>query len=243
MTRRKFGVEIECYYPTGAAGCQRDLRAAGFHNWADQYIHYDGSNCEIPSPVLQGKSGLNQLKEIFDFLLSKKARVTSRDGMHVHHDAPEFVNNPEAVLRLVKSWNNATPVVNRFVAARRRGHYFCEPWRPYHIERLEEHVKERNNSNYYHARGDLNIAALREHGTIEIRLHEGTLDYERAEAWVLFGQSFMDRVARTKRPLKVVDNPQDLLKLVKVNEKAQKRLEQRYRLSNRGRRRATVDTA
>jgi hypothetical protein len=38
-------------------------------------------------------------------------------------------------------------------------------------------------------------------GTVEIRQHHGTLDFDEIEAWVWFGRHFIDRVAKTAGPL------------------------------------------
>jgi hypothetical protein len=62
--------------------------------------------------------------------------------------------------------------------------------------------------------------ALEHHGSIEIRLHEGTMNYEEAESWIKFGQSFIDSVSGRKRPLKPLTDEELLMRRIKVEKNA-----------------------
>src|SRR5512138_1933860 len=93
---RGFGVEIECGHRDGCDHVRASMQSAGF-NMRSDYAHggynvgYDGSGVEVRTPILRGKEGFRELKRIFKHLNDEGCYVTTRDGMHVHHDAPELV--------------------------------------------------------------------------------------------------------------------------------------------------------
>lgn len=225
MRDRAFGVEIECYFPGGPVRARDTLLAAGFRPWADQYIHQDGSGCEIPSPILRGQKGLNELQAVMALLRENGAYTSYEDGLHVHHDAPEFVEDDDLVTRLVTTWGANQEHISQFVAEyRRRNHWACETsaWREEHLENVLRNKESYRNDPHlsqtkawgqkFHA---LNISALSEHGTIEFRQHEGTLEFAYARAWIMFGQSFLETVKGRKKFFTCSDSA-DLLKKVKA---------------------------
>src|SRR5512146_2669600 len=107
---RAFGVEIEC----GISGmCRRVSEVLGFGTFRDGYPIYekggwtigsDGSGVELRTPPLQGEDGFEEIREVMAKLKAEGAYVTRLDGLHIHHDAPEFIDNPHACLQLVRSW-------------------------------------------------------------------------------------------------------------------------------------------
>jgi hypothetical protein len=108
----------------------------------------------------------------------------------------------------VRSWVANRDKIVKFVAPNREVSGACSAWRPVDIEdikyigtpgkptRMEEYTGGWGTQRQfvtrmvpvYFGRRDLNIASLERHGTVEIRLHEGTLDSKKAVAWVQFGQ-------------------------------------------------------
>jgi hypothetical protein len=229
---RTFGVEIECGTPWDNRGyaeidyddpdfcCEecayedRDdrptaltyelLRDNGFADWCED-IHSDGTMIEIPGPVLQGEAGLNELRRVLTFLSDRGFYVTSQDGLHVHHGADEFRNNPSLVSRLVESWAANQEHIDEFVDPLRRGNYWaCESWHPDKLARFRENIANGVVGNF--GRGNLNTDSIPYHGTIEIRQLEGTLDPDLAVAWVRFGQRFIERVVRDTAPLTCADS-------------------------------------
>jgi hypothetical protein len=221
MNSRKFGVEIE--FNSHGRGIQRTrelLNSIGMSHWADA-IGYDGSDLEVRSPILSGYNGLQQLKYVLRTLQQSGGTTGTYDGLHIHHDAPEFVDNYDNTVRLVKSWVNNQDIIDGFVASRRRNNAACPKWNDQHVMRLENNKESfMYNYDYMGPRGALNIMSLREHGTIELRQHEGTLDYNAAEAWIRFGQRFIDSVVKRKRPISKVNNQEVLLNRIRISKNA-----------------------
>lgn len=87
--KRKFGVEIEHgnadknYVTVGEAVRKK------FPKWTN--TGSDGSGIEVRSPILQGQGGFDELGEVMEYLKELGGFVTTSDGMHVHHDASDFV--------------------------------------------------------------------------------------------------------------------------------------------------------
>ncbi len=234
MRDRKFGVELE--FATdgiGREGIARELGRAfdsvGLRRWyfLDR-IHHDGSELELATPPLRGKTGFETLKFVMDKLSYLGCYTTEEDGLHIHHDAPEFTDNIDLCIRLVKNWKSNSHLIYQFVSPERthgyyeedNGHWACPQWTDSAIHNLEV----RREIPHWD-RNDLNLNALGKHGTIEIRLHEGTLDFNEASSWIQFGQKFIDHTV--KRSMYEAEDATHLLKKVRVNPAAIKQLERK----------------
>lgn len=244
MKDRAFGVELE--FDSGGldrSGVANVLREAfdrkGIRRWyfMDR-LDYDGSEIELRTPILRGKEGMDKLQLVMDTLRDNGCDVSSEDGLHVHHDAPEFVHNIDNCIKLVKSWKANQHIIYQFVSPDRThewdgsiGNYWaCPMWSDAKIAELE-----RTRQIPHWDRNDLNLNALTEHGSIEIRLHEGTLDFPVAKSWIEFGQSFIDRVL--KHSMRNSKDTSKLLKKVRVSPNAEKVLIDKAAEMNRWRER------
>jgi hypothetical protein len=235
MVDRNFGVELE--FTTNGKGQRwaREILTSEGISW-DQWS-FDGSELELKSPILSGREGFKELKKVMDTLRHHGCETTTRhDGLHIHHDAPDYCGfkNKENLVRLVKSWiDNESEIINQFVMPIRRGRTSCPPWNynllidlendRYTVDRHDQYRDQDDGWDHLlnnYGRRSLNIDALKEHGTIEIRLHEGTLDFEKAEAWIKFGQKFLNSCIVRKRPIPKLADRNDLLKRIKINKKA-----------------------
>lgn len=226
MSNRRFGVEIECGFgPLRGEAADRVRKALKQNKIPFLSVGCDGSGVEVRTRVLQGKEGIQELKTVMDFLKSFGCFVSSADGMHVHHEANEFVGNLDLQALLVESWHLNKHIINSFVATRRSTSSWCSPWALTDIKRLKEKKK------VYSTRGALNIAGIQNRtskNTIEIRLHHGTLDSDKAIAWVLFGQRFIDNVAsRKRRPMLPAKDQKEFLQRLRVRQEIQKQLIER----------------
>ena len=224
MRDRAFGVEIE--FNTNGYGeywIRKELR----RNRIDWRIGHDGSELELKTPILQGTKGFKELKTVMNFLKESGCKANSYDGLHIHHDAPDFIRDEEAVLRLVKSWHENRNIVNSFVSQSRRRNSHCPHWEIEDIHRLEEGLYNGYGGIKSFGRNSLNVLSLEEHGTIEIRLHEGTLDYDQAEAWIKFGQKFINSCASRKRHIPELTERDLLLRRIRVAKRTQKTLEEK----------------
>ena len=250
MSNRAFGVEIECLSPySGAYYDDEDycceecsggdsvnqtqilLENNGFDAWAelttdDCSLPYNG--VEIKSPPLVGVEGFKELKKVFTLLNNNGFDVDESCGMHVHHDAPDFLEDFSLIERLVKSWMENQEVIDTMVDPYRVNNDHCEPWEEYDYNEIVS-----KQSWNYGPRGALNISSLEYHGTIEIRQHEGTLNYEEAESWIKFGQSFIDSVRGRKNPIPKLSDEELLLKRIKVAKNASKFLSTKAKRNKR----------
>lgn len=219
MRNRKFGVEIECGFRYGWDAAVNLLRDAAEKGDIDPYwwqnAGEDGTLLETRSPILQGKAGFLELSRVMNLLTENGGYVTTSDGMHVHHDAPDFVEDLDATKRLVHSWVTNRTVIEKFVPRERRNRGACWPWDQQSLGMLERSTPEHKRLSG--TRHDLNIRALDEHGTIEIRLHPGCLDPVKAEAWIRFGQAFLNRCSAVKRPITAVETHDELLNRIRAH--------------------------
>ena len=238
MKNRKFGVEIE--FDSNDLGRDRVARelgrafdSVGLRRWYFRdRIDYDGSELELRTPILQGKDGFDKLKLVMDTLNNLGCYADlEADGLHVHHDAPEFIHNIDLCIRLVKNWRSNSHLIYQFVDSVRYassyaedgGYWACPRWSDGEVQKMET---ERQIPHW--DRHDLNLCALSKHGTVEIRLHEGTLSYDEAASWIKFGQKFLDHTVKRN----MYDSPDAtaLLKKVRVDPNAIKVLERKKNL-------------
>lgn len=227
--RRRFGVEIECGMDDGV---NQAADVFGFDIDGDGYVEYehpsngwtlhdDGSGVELGSPPMQGEEGYAAVRWAMDTLKRNGAWVSDYDGLHVHHDAPEFRENIALCVPLLESWLNNEDTIRQFVSPRRHNRSACPRWRDADIERLHRWANG-DEREYYFGRNDLNILSLREHGTIEIRLLEGTLDADVAIAWIQFGQRLIHEVVQEAKPIAPVPSDRDLLSRIKLSPEAKR---------------------
>lgn len=221
---RRFGVEIECGLPDGEEQAYELFPIFDYDSDEefDPEKHWtagqDGSGVEVRTPILQGPEGFETLRWAMSVIKGADGYVSRADGLHVHHDAPEFVANPELCLKIVDSWRNNETKIHEMVAPHRRGGYgACPTWRTGYYNQLKAWVGEPAGPLYV-GRNDLNLSSLRGHGSIEIRLHEGTLDADVAIAWIQFGQRFIHQVVESVDPLASVE--QDLLVNIQLSDEA-----------------------
>ena len=83
----------------------------------------------------------------------------------------------------------------------------------------------------YAFRNDLNLVPLTEYGTVEIRLHEGTLDPEVAISWIKFFQVFLNEVIDNAEELAPVPDDTELMSRIKLAPEAVEALMRKKRSS------------
>lgn len=238
MKHRTFGVEIECGHPEGYGFVSNLLYNEGLDGWD---VGMDGSGVEARSPILRGPTGFKTLRRAMNVIRENGGVVTAADGLHVHHGVPDLEDDKDAIVRLVRSWMDNTPLIHQFVAERRRDRGPCPDWLDVQFAQLVEngtvdsgyypswdYARNRYQGEVYVGqcgpRGSLNLWSLSEHGTVELRSHEGTLDADIAEAWVRFGQRFINAVVSRKTPMPRCNSHEELLKRVRLGKTVAKRL-------------------
>jgi len=250
MKNRAFGVELEFNANgIGASGVANLMIKEGFnHDWLgdsndeccyddfcdcggeDRYsnIGWDGSEIEVRTPILEGPNGFKDLKRLVEVFNRNDFYTTTSDGLHVHHNAPEFVDNKPLIVKLLKSWKYNEQHISRFIDEQRADWAInetydspCPTFTHAAISNYENLFGD-HMPGYSHGfqRNNLNVNSLMEHGTIEFRYHEGTLNWSEIESWILFGQSFINGVVSRKNPIMPADNPVILMNRLKTNNRA-----------------------
>lgn len=205
-----FGVEIECILPRGQSrnDLERELSLVGIHVRVEALNHTTGSNwkittdgslgdynqgIELVSPALSGEEGFAQLRKVCQVLTALRAKVTRRCGFHVHVGARN--RNVGFFKNLVKLYSRFEPVIDSVMAPSRRGYAnsFCAPVRVSEqiwnsattIEQVARSIGQttRRDSTRYKK---LNLNAYWQHGTVEFRQHQGTVEVLKIENWVRF---------------------------------------------------------
>jgi putative amidoligase enzyme len=224
---RKFGIEFEFEMPSlreefgrqKYSAFEKILREAGLNGWS---VSSDGSEYEVRTPPLSGPNGFKSVKKFLELVKNRGARTTHYDGLHVHHDGPEFINNDALVVHLVENWLTNQEEIMKMAHGRRKNSGACPVWNQEALNNLKN-VGFWSQRNHF-VRRNLNIGSLIRKGTIEIRLHEGTLEYEHILSWVRFGQSFIakaiDDFLTFSEPLGAVSSPNDLLQKINVSRNA-----------------------
>lgn len=209
-----FGVELEIIMPSGwtSERLALELTNAGIRTVAETYNHQvrqcwkivtDASlgdyvrGREVVSPVLSGDEGIRQLYAVCQVLTRINCKVNKNCGLHVHigarNESIGFFRN------IVAMYADAEPIIDTFMAPSRRAsnNHFCRALR---LDRrqlaLSTNLNEvaaalsqsgsaagaRSSSRYC----KLNLQSFWQHGTVEFRQHQGTVDAEKAVHWVRF---------------------------------------------------------
>ena len=201
------------------------------------YDYYDDAPCdlhvgaEIKTPILEGMPGFRELKKGFKTLKDSGATVNMTCGMHVHHGGRDLTVSQ--IIHLLKTWDANRDTIEQLVNDDRIDGEYSYSLERYGMDQLDalmegtgqyQGFNDEQKLNYlrsWFGHGcELNVGALARHGTIEFRLHHGTMDYDEAEAWVRFGQGLMDDVAGRQRVKDELDSG-DLLKYTCSTKKSQ----------------------
>jgi len=200
-TSRKFGIEFEALGLTvnAAAEVLRNqnipLQVVGYSNTsANQQGQWkvcrDGSIPTGFEAATPPSTSFNHVMIACAALTGSGAYVTRSCGTHVHVDAHDIDLN--ALKRLCKIWIRIEESMEELVSRSRRGHSsYC------HSNRFQFSsaavafadidlavnrtvlCRKMQNSRYV----KLNLETLRKHGTIEFRMHQGTLNADKIERW------------------------------------------------------------
>jgi hypothetical protein len=207
-----YGIEIECFMPVGM-GLERlavIVNASGVPCHHETYNHTlrthwkvvsDGSlgdyvrGAEVVSPVLRGEEGLTQIKKVCDALVAAGCTVRRSCGLHVHVGAQnagiDFFKNLAAIyakyegavqtfLAPSRADNMyAAPIAHRVV--RERARIDAAQTLEATMEYLGAPRRSGRNGRRY---STLNFSSYWQHGTVEFRHHQGTVEARKAINWV-----------------------------------------------------------
>lgn len=227
-----FGTEIELTMPMPQYDVQALLERNGFNRWR---VVHDGSvaapvrgtyGMEVVSPVLQGADGLEEVKRVMDLLREQGGKVNNSCGLHVHIGVRGM--KVSRLRKIAAAFLNAEAAIDQMMPPARLNNRYCQSNTRFHggnfaqLERAET-VNAiatamnggSSNQHYTHFRYyKLNFQSFVRHGTIEFRQHSGTVESEKACAWIRFVASFCAMAASAEMPQRVAMNLEQLLACV-----------------------------
>jgi hypothetical protein len=200
---RRFGVEIETG-STDRNAIVAALRAEGLAatmshetrqgHW---YVKMEHCGSELVSPPVSGEDGREQVRRACHALRTAGAMVNHACGLHVHHEVDGL--SLDQFKRLFGLWHDYHGLIQQLVSPSRRSSSWCVPiTREYvnTINAIQELTAEGvrrgiNRGACYERYHSINVRAYPVHGTVEIRLHQGTHDANKIIAWTEFVQALI----------------------------------------------------
>ena len=187
-------------------------------NWK---IVYDGSvmrGWELVSPPLSGQEGFEEIRSAVKTLVELGCSVSTQTGLHVHHDGQNL--SGKAIGQVFGIYASYQTLIDYMVSPSRRStvgyakrlnwgritkngtEKFSKDDRKEAITKIRrEHGCRHDNScrcgARYHA---VNILSILQHGTIEFRQHQGSLNATRIINWILLTQSIIE-ASRERRSI------------------------------------------
>jgi hypothetical protein len=206
-----FGVELECMPARGNTmrSVALAITQAGVACDSEMYNHSirthwkivtDASvpgGFEVVSPELRGEDGFAQLRKVCDVLTSLRCRVNRSCGFHVHVGA---VAQPLSFFKnLIKLYASAEDAIDSFMSPSRRAsaNTFCGSLKARintqaldaastvgQVARAIRQNEGRDRARHAGRYCKLNLQSFWQHGTVEFRQHQGTVEASKAENWV-----------------------------------------------------------
>ncbi len=200
-----FGMEFEVQGISPQRAAER-LNAAGIvcnlprayhetdNNWKAVYDGSVSNGAEVVSPILN-PARLNEAHKVTKALKNAGARVDRATGFHVHIGLNAFdagmgapvSRNAENLARFILNYYAMHSAIAALVAPSRLNNRYCRILTRTYAESqasftLGDNMGAFNGDRYT----SLNLEAMHRHGTVEIRLHQGTLNGVKAIAWSQF---------------------------------------------------------
>lgn len=168
-------------------------------NYSNWNVTYDTSvrdrnfrhGLEIISPILSGKDGLRELKKVMDYLTglekSKKIKVNKTCGTHVHFGKSTWQSYSEFQgYEFFKMYAMNEGLIDLLQPASRRennGRY-CRS-----CYDAISNSSYSPSGRYY----KVNMSHIKTRGTVEVRQHSGTVDFEKIASWIHLMTAMLDR--------------------------------------------------
>lgn len=169
----------------GGINCELPNRAhATSQNWKSVYDGSVSNGAEVVSPILNDNR-LNEAVSVAKILKNAGARVDMATGFHVHIGA-DLINNSNAMARLALNWYGVHSAIGALVAPSRLRNQYCRVLGRRDAENLAERLNNGTDNIGERDYTSINFGAINRHGTIEIRLHQGTLNGVKSIAWAKF---------------------------------------------------------
>jgi hypothetical protein len=188
---RTYGIELETS-SISIRTAQTALNMAGL-NWNCKPDGTQGVDAEAISPILNDES-LNESITAARALLRAGATVNRQTGYHVHLGADHY--GTDGIATLVLNWYSNIETISTLVAPSRLNNRFCRSdLTESTLESWAESIRNgniNNNPTNWNRYLSLNLDSYRKHGTVEFRLHHGTLNGKKIQAWAQFCQAMAE---------------------------------------------------
>jgi hypothetical protein len=183
---KTYGIELETS-SISIRTAQSALDAVGLA-WSCKPDGTAGVDAEAVSPILNDGS-LNESLTAARALLKAGATVNRQTGYHVHIGADHYGN--DGIAALVRNWYTAADTIGALVAPSRLNNRFCNHRLDQsRIDAWTESIRNGSINNAGLGRyQSLNLDSYARHGTVEFRLHHGTLNGKKIQAWAEFCES------------------------------------------------------
>ena len=200
---RRFGVEMEVMADSYALrnamveqglqceveGYNHDTRQGQWKIVSDSSLSSGG--CELVSPPLSGESGREQIRKACAALAAVDGWADSSCGLHVHHEVTGMEVRDFG--RLFRFWHNSIFAIEKLVAKSRRNGEWGKRLSDAEVSSIERLSRMSACTRSFTERFDryraLNVQSYPRYGTVEVRIHQGTVNAEKIIQWVMFGQS------------------------------------------------------
>jgi hypothetical protein len=190
QSRRTFGVEIE------TTRCRRHGVIMGWGTWGCTH-DYSIAGKEFISPILQGDEGLAEIKRLCDYGAEREWTAESDCGLHVHFGVTN--ESPEALRSIALAYRLTQDFWMRCVPDHRRNNRMCSGL-DYSTQSVLDMETDQEAFDYFCGARDrfqfINWRAYLVHGTVEVRLHQGSLDSVEICNWVKAHARFIDAVSQ-----------------------------------------------
>lgn len=162
---------------------------------------------EFASGILNGERGLKIIKDLCDYAQANKWSVDSSAGFHLHIGVGDL--NAKGLAGIALGYAFTQKLWFAFVAKSRCESTYCRPhtairWPQGQSGGFFKMEPQRiidsftNNEDRYRW---VNWQSYRQRNTLEIRLHQGTLVYDKIANWVKAHVRFMDWCSEGERPM------------------------------------------
>jgi putative amidoligase enzyme len=187
------GVEIEC-------GVPQDMDYTIFQPWAKKInVGSDGSISELPAGYVSKEfrflTTVQEYKEditqLYALLNKHKVVVNHTCGLHVHLDMRAVLADRQLVAQKFVNLVKSQKYLQLLVTPDRVLNHFCLP---------NTNPDPFSETGRYRA---INPTSLGRHGTLEIRLHHGSLDSQEVTSWIALLLAIIEAEPITRTPAKV----------------------------------------
>ena len=195
---RFVGMEFEMFHRTHNTNRVEhlavDWRLANCGMGEDGSIH-SNAGIEVKTPPASGDDIPLWVEAVCSTAAHYGMRVDDSCGLHVHVDVRDY--DSHAFRRLLRLMRSLEPVLYAALPAHRlyngTAHVCAVPLQTIeNIRGSDSFARAWGNYNQHDRYHGCNFAAIREHGTVEMRYHSGTLHAQKVTAWARLMQAAVD---------------------------------------------------